>query len=266
MGFKKIAIICLFVLLAGAALSIIFNIKDSMVDKSDEIILKEKNYSNIEVISDNASIEILPTKKAETKVEFSGRMKKKFKYNFHANVKGDTLYIELKEKRWSFISFGFNSFNVKLIVYVPEKDYNALRTELNNGRVTLQNIVVHDVNVETDNGMIDLKKVDAKTVQVKTDNGQIRMDDVSGTINAETDNGRIIFSSTDLDRPINLKTDNGAIEVQTDKEPTNTTIKVKVDNGKIDIFGAENKQTIFGNGENAIYLETDNGRITVKKR
>ncbi|WP_186321313.1 DUF4097 family beta strand repeat-containing protein [Bacillus sp. FJAT-22090] len=266
MGPKKIAIICLFVLLAGAAISVFFNIKDKMVDKSDEIVLNDKNYSNIEVITDNASVDILPTKEAKTKVEFSGKMKKKFKYNFQANIKGDTLYVELKEKRWSFISFGFNSHNMKLIVYVPEKEYNIIKTELDNGQIKIQNIKVQEIDLETDNGMIDLKNIAAKNVQANSDNGQIRMEDVDGTINVETDNGRIIFASPNLNRSISLETDNGAIEVQTDKEPTNATIKVKVDNGKIDVFGTENSQSIFGKGDNLIFLKTDNGKVTVKTK
>ncbi|WP_166462386.1 DUF4097 family beta strand repeat-containing protein [Psychrobacillus vulpis] len=266
MSIKKIAIGCLFVLLAGAAISIILNIKDTFVDKADEILVEDNNYSNIEVLSENASVKVLPAKDGKTKVEFSGKIKKKSNYIFNADVNGDTLYVELKEKRWNFIQFGFTSRNIQLIVYVPEKEYQSLKTEIDNGKIKTESIHANEISLETDNGLIDMNNIVADNVQVKTDNGQIRMEEVEGAIHAKTDNGRIILTSNNLDRSINLKTDNGLIQIQTDKEPTNATIDAQVDNGKIEVFGTSNKQTIFGNGENLIKLETDNGKITVKKQ
>lgn len=264
MNLKKIAIIGLFVLLAGAAISIVLNVRDTLVNKSDEITVKE-SYTNIDILSDNASVEIIPTKNNHTEVKFSGKMKQKSRYRFNADVKGDTLYVELKEKNWSFIQFGFTSLDIKLIVYVPEKEYDELRTEIDNGRIISEGLQVKDLNLETDNGSIELKNVQAQTVSLQTDNGQILLDEVGGEINAKTDNGRILLTTSNLERFINLKTDNGLIEIQTDKEPSNVTIDAKVDLGKIDVFGSSNKQTIFGNGTNLIKLETDNGKISVSK-
>ena len=266
MGLKKVAVICLFVLLAGAAISIILNLKDTFVDKSDEIVVKENNYSNIQVESGNASVEILPTKESNTKVEYSGKIRKKFNYRFHAEVKGDTLFVTLKEKRWNFFHFGFGPHSIELTIHVPEKEYKELKTELDNGKIHVHDIDIKTIDLETDNGMINLENIDAQNVRVKSDNGQILMQEVNGDIEAETDNGRIILTTSNLDRTIDLKTDNGLIEVQTDTEPTNATINVKVDNGRVDVFGVDNKQTKFGNGLNKINLESDNGKITVKKR
>lgn len=266
MGLKKVAIICLFVLLAGAAISIILNIKDTLVDKSDEIVIKDNNFTNIHVESGNASVEIMPTKDLNTKVEYSGKIKKKFNYRFHAEVKGDTLFVELNEKRWNFFHFGFGAHSIKLTIHVPEKEYNELKMELDNGKINVHDIDVQAIDLETDNGVIDLENIDAQNVRLKSDNGKILMQEVNGSIEAETDNGRIILTTSDINRAIDLRTDNGLIEIQTDKEPTNATISVRVDNGKIDIFGVENKQTVFGDGVNKINLESDNGKITVKKR
>jgi DUF4097 and DUF4098 domain-containing protein YvlB len=264
MNLKKIAIISLFILLAGAAINIVLNLKDTLVLKSDEIIVKDQSYNNIQITSDNATVELLPSKSEETKVVFSGKSKKRTKYNFSADVNGDTLEIELLEKRWDFIQFGFSSLNTKLTVYVPEKEYNELKTELENGRIIVENAHFKDAFLVTNNGSIQLKDIQAENVNVESDNGQILMEEVDGKIKAETNNGRIIFLSTNLERSIELETDNGFIEIQTDKEPQNATIDANVDNGKIDIFGSSNKQSIFGNGENLIKLETDNGKITVK--
>lgn len=265
MNLKKIAIISLFILLAGSAISIVLSIKDTLVNKSEEIVVEDNSFTNIQIKSDNASVQIVPTKKDETKVEFSGKMKKKFSYNFRANVKGDTLQVELKEKHWGFIQFGFSSHDVKLTVYVPEKEYGQLKTELDNGRIVVENMKVNDVDLKTDNGSIELKNIEAIIIRANTDNGQVLMDNVDGDLKVGTDNGRIVLKTNNLERSIQFKTDNGLIDIQTDKEPLNVTIDAKIDLGKIDIFGKSNKQTIFGNGENLIKLEADNGKIFVEK-
>lgn len=265
MNLKKIAIISLFILLAGAAISIVLTIKDVLVDKSEEIVVGDNSFVNMDIKSDNAAVYIVPTKKNETKVEFSGKMKKKNAYTFHADVKGDTLQVVLKEKRWGFIQFGFTSRDVKLTVYVPEKEYSELEVDINNGRVVAENLQVNHVDLETDNGSIEIKNIDSALIQAYTDNGQILMENVEGDLKAETSNGRIILKANNLERAIDFQTDNGLIEIQTDKEPSNATINAKVDLGRIDIFDNSNEQNIFGNGEHLIQLKTDNGKITVKK-
>lgn len=264
MSFKKVAIICVFVLLAGAAINIILNFSGAFVKKSDEIVVKDTNYSNIEIVADNAAVELLPTKENKTTVSFSGEMKKKLKHHFSAEVKGDTLYVESKEKRWNFIQFGFSSLNNKITVHVPEKEYGIITTEIDNGRIIVKNMKAKIVNLESNNGQIDLTEIAAENTHVKTDNGKVSFRHVEGSINAETDNGQISLITNNLDRAISLKTDNGLISIQADQEPTNATIHAKTDNGRISIFGKSAEQTTFGKGENMIKLSTDNGMITVK--
>ena len=265
MDYKKIAVICIFVLVAGAAISIVLGMRDRLVNKSDEIVIEDNSYRNIDILSDNASVEIVPIKSQETKVEIKGKMKKKSNYNFHVNVVGDTLQVEFTEKRWNFIQIGFLSKDIKLTVHVPKKEYSQLKAELDNGRIIATNIQVKDVDVETDNGSIELKNIDAKNVQASSDNGQIILKNVEGTLQGETDNGRIKVITKKMEKSIDLKTDNGLIEIQTEKEPTNATIEANVNLGKVDIFGKNKSQTVFGDGDILIKLKTDNGKILVEK-
>ncbi|WP_442961150.1 hypothetical protein [Pseudogracilibacillus sp. SO30301A] len=60
-----------------------------------------------------------------------------------------------------------------------------------------------------------------------------------------------------------MNTDNGRIDVQSNKEPTNAILDLKTDNGKVRVFGESNWVTVIGNGENIIKLTTDNGSITI---
>ena len=87
-------------------------------------MIDDQSFTNIEILTTNAAVEIVPTKDSVTTVEYSGKTKKKSKFIFEADVKGDTLFVQFKEKRRSFFNFGFSSLDLKLIVKVPEKQYD----------------------------------------------------------------------------------------------------------------------------------------------
>lgn len=265
MSLKKIAIVGLAILLVGAAINIIFNLRGNFERKSETVTIEESNFQHIQVEAGSVSVEIVPSKNDETTVSFNGEAKKSTKYKLKAEVRRDTLEIKLKERRWSFINFGFSKKST-LIVSVPDKKYGELQMELDNGKILVSDMRVNEVEVETDNGSIELKDVTSKEINASTDNGRISMDNVEGKLFADTDNGQINLITNNLDRVIHFETDNGAIEIHSSTKPTNATIDVKVDNGKVDIFGHSDKQTEFGNGENLIRLETDNGRIIVNEK
>ena len=262
---NKVFIIVALVLLIVGGISLMFNTRDHFENNAKKKVIDDQSFTNIEILTTNAAVEIVPTNDTVTTVAYSGKTKKSSKFIFEADVKENTLSIQFKEKRRSFFNFGFSSLNLKLIVKVPEKQYDRIQAESDNGRIKVENIQTQELALETDNGTIELKMIDASAVNVKTDNGAIILDHVDGTIIGRTDNGRISLVTNDLDRPIELTTDNGRIEIQSEKEPTNATIDVKTDNGRIDVFGYENKHTKLGNGEHLIKLRTDNGRITITK-
>ncbi len=261
---KVFLILAIFLMIVGGIL-LLFKPANPLQNNEKKIEVDDSSFTSIEILTNNAAVEIVPTNDSVATVEYSGKTKKKSKFIFKADVNGDTLSIQFKEKRRSFIPFGFSSINLKLLVKVPEKQYNKIQAETDNGRIKMESIQVKDIVLETDNGAIDMKNVKATTINVKTDNGRIALDNIEGKFTGRTDNGGISLVTKNLDRPIELSTDNGRIEIQTDKEPTNATIDAKTDNGRVDIFGYDNKHTVFGNGEHLIKLRTDNGRITIKK-
>lgn len=263
---KRLALIIACVLVIGVAgIVFMFTSWTGSAGGSDKKVIEDGTFKNIEVVSDNALVQIVPTKNSTTTVEYTGEKKKNKKYTFNVDVKGDTLFIQLKEKRRGFFNFDFSFSSMSLTIQVPENQYNMIKAVNNNGKIQVENMNVGELVLETDNGNIELKDIEASSVDVKSDNGKIILEHVEGAINGETDNGTISFVTNNLDRSIELKTDNGRIEIQTDNEPTNAFIDAKTDLGKIDIFGSENKNVTFGAGEHLIKLKTDNGRITVTK-
>ncbi|MRG59756.1 DUF4097 family beta strand repeat protein [Agromyces sp. CFH 90414] len=129
-----------------------------------------------------------------------------------------------------------------------------------------------DVSGETTNGSIELSGV--AEVAVSTSNGRIELDGVTGSVDADTSNGRII--GTDLTGDgVEASTSNGAIELElgtpqdVTADTSNGSIELRVpdaryrvetetSNGGIDV-GIDD----LADGEFTLDLRTSNGSITV---
>ncbi|WP_141432117.1 DUF4097 family beta strand repeat-containing protein [Bacillus sp. 03113] len=263
---KKLSIIALILLLIGAAGSLLtFRFTDRGILVSEEKTFTQNNITAVEVDSDNASVEIVPTKDPVTKVELSGKGSKNTKQAFTANAEGNKLIIKLKEEHFKLFSFDFLTKSLTVKVSLPEKQYEAMEIDNDNGHVEVEDLEIKNLNAETNNGHVELKNILSDNVEVESDNGRLTLEQVSGKINGKTNNGKISIKTTDLDRPMKLDTDNGSIEVETEKEPSNVTFNVHVDNGRINILDKYSGNAVIGNGENLIQLSTNNGRITVAK-
>ena len=263
MNIKKIGVIAIIVLVLGAALNVGMSIAGGFIKNTEEIEIT-KEFTKINITGDNTAIEVVRTSSSNGKVEFIN--KKSSRNKVEAYVKGDTLYVEMKKKFFNGLNIGFNASGNKIIVTVPDEKYEELTTHTDNGQIIAKDLQFKNVDIESNNGKIVLEDLETKNVHVKTDNGKIDFHNVTGDIEAKSDNGQISLVTDNLDRSISLKTDNGLINIRTTTEPENATINADIDNGRIDIFGSANEETIFGNGENIIDLKTDNGVISLIKK
>lgn len=262
MSIKKVGIIALIVIILGTVLNVGMSIAGVFVKNTEEIEIVEE-FMSIDITGDNTAIEVVRTSDSNGKVEFIS--KKSSRSKLQAYVKGDTLYVEMKRKFFSGFNLGFNSSGNKILVTVPDEKYEELTTETENGHIIVNNLQFETVDIQSDNGKIVLEDLESKKVHVKTDNGKIDFHYVTGDIEAKSDNGQISMVTDNLDRSISLATDNGLINIRTTTDPKNATIHADIDNGRINIFGSANEETIFGNGENLIDLKTDNGVISLTK-
>lgn len=255
---------CLFIV--GAIGSIItYRTSDvSAEDVTDTEIIQNEKIAQIDVEAENAKIEILPTDEEQIKMEFTTPAQQHNKYSVQLEEAGDTLSIEVKEKRIQFLYFDLSlDFTGPVMkLYLPQKQYEELNVEGVNGRIDVHQINVANVNVETVNGRIELKDLMTKQTVVSSENGAIELNDVDGKITSEITNGSTHLVTDNLDRSIHLESVNGKIDVQSSKEPTNATIEVNVVNGKVDIFGDNTRSRSFGEGQNKIIVETVNGSVT----
>lgn len=227
-----------------------------------EKTVNSESVKDVQIRSDNTAVEIVPTTDTETtKIELVTNGKDVSKVGFTAEVEGKKLNITIKEKHSFNIGFNFQSSH--LYVYMPQKSYDSFVIENDNGKMILSDLEIKDLKVKTDNGRIELNTIVAENIDVKSANGRLDLNNVEGDIKGSTNNGKISLTTLDLDRNIQLESDNGKITIKTDKEPTNATFKVSVDNGKINILDKYKGDTVIGKGENLIDLETDNGKIEV---
>jgi DUF4097 and DUF4098 domain-containing protein YvlB len=263
---KIISIVALILLLVGAVGSLLtFRANYKTVSVLEEKTVNE-SFTILNIHTDNERVEVIPTKGTTTTVKLSGRSTPDIKQTFTANVEGNTLSINLKEQMFKLFNFGFFSTSLDLIVYVPEKLYESIQIDSDNGRVQVGNINVKKMIAKTNNGSMEFKNTTAANVDLQSDNGSIRFfGDVTGKTTGITNNGKILLAIPNIDHPIQLESDNGSITIQTDKEPNNVTYDVHVDNGKINIFNKYTSNTIVGKGDNLIKLKTDNGKITITK-
>lgn len=259
----------------------------------------EATFSHIEIKTNHSRVTILPTDEDKGSIHVFGNVKNKSVYNFSADVKEEKLIVKLDMKYRKILQY-FPK-RLALEVYVPKKMYDSLQVNTDNGRIVMDNFSAKDINLETDNGSIQMESVKtnsivatskngrieghnietdtmeaftdngniegnnifANFVDVKTHNGRIHFIDVTGDMIGEVNNGKIILEVDDLNRTVNLSTDNGRIEIKTKEKPTNAMIISQINNGRVEIFGESSSHIVFGEGKNQIQLSTDNGSIKV---
>ncbi|WP_400243604.1 DUF4097 domain-containing protein [Niallia sp. JL1B1071] len=260
---KKFVIIGIVLIVIGAIGSLL-TFRDNGIDIAEEKVFEESNITTIELESNNAGVEIIPTTDTVTKVEVFGRGSKETMTNFTAKVEGETLVVKWEERQFGFLHLDFNN-SLTIRVTLPEKQYQIMTINNDNGKVHLADLNIDKVKAESNNGRIEMKNVQSQNVEVKSDNGRVSLEHVSGTIKGKSNNGRIFMKTATLDQPIQLETNNGRIEIETENEPTNVTFDVRVDNGSINILDKYKGSTVIGNGENLVKLKTNNGKIQVLK-
>ncbi|MEJ8778776.1 DUF4097 family beta strand repeat-containing protein [Pseudogracilibacillus sp. ICA-222130] len=271
------------------------------VPKADTVTeeLGSTDFTNMEVNADDGEIIISSTNETKPKVEVTGY---NIEENFSINIKNGTLHVNYHDKSKKFFSFGFNTRDVKIHLFIPENEYDVVKADANNGKVTTNGLHARELTLHADNGELDVKESDAKNMEVTSNNGQIKVDgvtgetvklradngkiifshadiesseistsngkidltEIAGTISAKANNGKIHFTTTTLTSPLDFITDNGKIHIETREKPTNAEIHAQVDNGSITLFGEKTSHSTYGKGENNINLRANNGKIIVE--
>jgi DUF4097 and DUF4098 domain-containing protein YvlB len=225
--------------------------------------LENTEITAIEIDMQNEKVEIIPTNDSVPKVELTGTEDSHSSTELVVEEVDDILSIHTENEMGKWFSFNFFNSSRTLTVHLPEQEYQRLAVDISNGSLQAEDLMVKEVNVETKNGKVELSDIVSDSYQLRTYNGKINLENVEGELAARANNGAISLVTNNLDRNINFETDNGRIKIQSAKEPTNAVIDTKVNNGRVNLFGDSDYNTIVGDGDNLVKLSTKNGSITV---
>lgn len=228
----------------------------------DEDVTIDKDFSNVEVESENADILFVPSENNEAFIELENNENNRYKLD--VKVEGKTLEIDVKRKGFSWISFDFFSKSPKVTVGLPDKEYGTIKAETDNGTIDASKIIAKELEADTDNGEIFVKEVETQKIIVESDNGDVVLEDNLGEIYGKSNNGNVTVITDTIEHPMDLETDNGQIQLQTKEKAKNVQFNVKIDNGSVKIYGQSTSEQVIGNGNIEIKLATDNGNITVE--
>lgn len=274
----KVLIIIAAIVLIGVIIVLVISYNS---DPARQEVLETQSFDaqieDMEINVENARVDFVPSEDDTARLVLSGNSDD---FTLTTDLTGGRLIIQV-EDRSQFFNFDFNR-TYSLQISVPENGLDSLTVEsdngtiqardieaaelsleVNNGRINLQAVESETVNIETDNGAVDITEMEAN-MAVRSSNGRIIFNDVSGELQARANNGRIELSTETLDFPVDFETNNGRIEIRTDSEPSNARIQARVDNGSINVYGLENEESVFGDGDVLIQLESNNGRIVVE--
>ncbi|WP_058306107.1 DUF4097 family beta strand repeat-containing protein [Gracilibacillus massiliensis] len=257
-----IAVVCLLVGGIGSAVAYSYY-EPSTLEESVEIT--NEDIISFDIRVNNEAVKMVPSTDDSIRVELTGNAVNKNENNLMVEESGATLLIETENEKRKLFSLNFFDFNRTLTIYVPEREYQSLQAEIDNGSIRVKEMNAKNILTTTKNGKIFLHNIISDQVEVNTNNGKIELENVEGKLIGKTNNGAISLVSKELDRQIDFQTDNGSITIETEKEPTNVVFDTKTNNGSINLFNDSSYDMIIGDGDHTIKLRTKNGSITVNK-
>ncbi|WP_342514924.1 DUF4097 family beta strand repeat-containing protein [Sporosarcina sp. FSL K6-1522] len=280
LNIKRLSIVASLLLLVGIVGSLVtYQLIEKPKSVTQEIDIEDNDFTGIDIIMNDGHVELIPTDASGAFIEISGY---DITGDVSATVEESTLTIVHKEKKQKLVSVNLGAKPTIVKVHVPQKNYDTLRIQSDNGIIDVSDINADLMTLESDNGKINadhlegttvkakahngrihFKQITADSVSIDSDNGRIELEDIKGQLSAKANNGRIELLAESLDYPVDMTTDNGRIDLQTVNAPTNATIIAQATNGSSTIFDEKKSHTVFGSGELPITLSSKNGKITV---
>lgn len=222
---------------------------------------------NIDIINDNALIEIDPSNSNQIAATLTGSDKDHLVKDLSLTVNNETL--QIKEKDVDAPNSFLDSFSVrqplKLKIYLPQKMYEQLNIQSKNGSIVIRNVKGNKIVGTTDNADIQLLKTEG-SFQLKAENGSIKVESLlafKGNSQADVVNGNVDIKT--VTEPTSLKMDlqskYGSVKLN---YPTQSN-----DIRKDDKYGTDQRvQGTLGNpttNQPSIKVYSETGNVTLGK-
>ncbi|NGP46224.1 DUF4097 domain-containing protein [Bacillaceae bacterium SIJ1] len=257
------------ILIVGFGSVVVFQSRKKMnetVGVEEEKEVSATHIRNVDIRMPNASIRIVPGDTDQMRIKLVGKVADYQQDDFQVEERQGTLSVKFNKKlKRRFKWFGHSGDTLALTVYFPEKQFDSIHVSNANGKLEAEQLRVNELKAVTTNGKVVIRETKAATVHMKLANGKLVLDHVEGALTGETANGSILLTTSSLDHPIQFTTNNGAIDIQTKKIPTNATIHARVVNGKVNVFGESGRSHVYGAGEHQINISTVNGVVKMSE-
>lgn len=156
-------------------------------------------------------------------------------------------------EQYSFFLKEKKGMRVSLEIYLPNRMYEALRLETNNGSVRLQGLEIEKVVIETSNGSIRIHDLQGEYVEGKTSNGRIQYQDVHvQKSELKTSNGSI--HALGRLQTLQCETTNGSIRIE-QGQVQQSDISAITSNGTVRIIYPQEISGVYGE------LKTKHGQL-----
>ena len=146
----------------------------TQIEKTETI--QNVQINKIAVKTENARIDVQSTTDDYITVKFIVPEARQNNYTLDLDEKEDSLEIELKEKFIRFFQLDLTFSGPELMIYLPEKQWDELKLDAVNGKMSAKNITVASLHAKTTNGVVQLTDIDSEMASATSKNGSITLD------------------------------------------------------------------------------------------
>jgi DUF4097 and DUF4098 domain-containing protein YvlB len=243
------------------------------------------NISKLNIETDIAGVNFIPTTSDEITVRYTGTVTKNQEKlaTLTAKQDGETWNVaaDVSEKKFQV---GINLDEIKswfiegerrlqLEVSLPAKVYEEICVKTDIGRIDLKDIQADVMKAQADTGRITLDSFIGKQLELETDTGSITVQGTRGDIRLKTDTGSINATVQEVGKSVELQTDTGRIDLNFTTVPASATFDVSTDVGRINFsvpgvqLEEQDRNSVrgtIGTGSTQISVRADTGSIDVK--
>lgn len=180
----------------GVTLGELYSTNQTVYEASENADLNVNALENLYIESD-VPVRIIPTE-GKPRVEFeaqgNGLMIPEPKYELKVTSEGKSSYINLEETQASQFHIFTNNFNMKLVIYLPEKDINTLKVQANQGsyyygdksfaytsNANIKELILEVGSIDLDlNGGYNKINIDAQNGSIDIASNQAAIVDIDG--------------------------------------------------------------------------------------
>lgn len=280
---KRVACAALFavvLLVAGctAKMNAVTKASEQPLQANEETTL-ETTFRQVKVSSDVPSIHIglSPDETTRLSIRTSDPEKLQKHFDFHYRETDGQLEVTVRGKSRNpglDVLDLIETWGAELHVELPDHSYNSVTVHSDVGKIEYREVNADRLAVSSEVGTITVADTATEQAIVTNSVGAVRLDNVNGKTEVSNSTGTVNIYVPSIENDIAVKTELGAVTIETDREPDNVRLDLSTEIGKVGTnFDIErndqSKRSIAGQkGENGpqIKVRSEIGPIEVRYR